>query len=81
MKLWINLTRPSNLHLGRTYVYFGDPIFWGGQSYDWEGCHGHMGKKAPAFSLQTGNFPLRTLIGIITILPTEGRLGFEKYDQ
>jgi hypothetical protein len=40
-----------------------------------------MGKKAPAFSLQTGNFPLRTLIGIITILPTEGRLGFEKYDQ
>jgi hypothetical protein len=43
-----------------------------------EGCHGHMGKRAPTyqaprFSLQTWNFLLRTLNGITIALLTEGR--------
>jgi hypothetical protein len=39
--------RSATLHLGRTQVYFGDFIFWGGKSYGQEGCHDHIGKRAP----------------------------------
>jgi hypothetical protein len=70
--------RSANLPWVECMPILGILFSMGGESYDQEDCHGHMGKSTHQdlrFCLQTGNFPLRTLIRIITTLITEGRWG------